>query len=67
MKRFPNQTVIITGASEGVGLACAEEFYAEGPNAVLVARRTASLLEAAARFQDDRVGVHQDDVPDEES
>ncbi len=62
MQRFNDRTVIITGASEGVGLACAELFHAEGANVVLVARRLGPLQEAASGFSSDRVLVHQGDV-----
>jgi NAD(P)-dependent dehydrogenase (short-subunit alcohol dehydrogenase family) len=49
------KTVLITGSSKGIGLACAHTFAAEGCNLQLVAR-TAQTLEAAAadiraRFQ----------------
>ena len=46
--RFAQQTVLITGASEGVGLATARRFLEEGANVVLVARRPGPLAEAAA-------------------
>ncbi len=38
MSRFQGLTAIITGASSGVGEACARAFSAEGANVVLVAR-----------------------------
>ncbi|MDH4107638.1 MAG: SDR family oxidoreductase [Gammaproteobacteria bacterium] len=44
---FEDKTVIITGASEGVGAATARRFAAEGANLVLVAR-TRRNLEAMA-------------------
>lgn len=40
------RTAVITGASSGIGLACAEQFAAAGINLVLGARRT-DLLHAA--------------------
>jgi short-subunit dehydrogenase len=45
--RFEGQTVLVTGASRGLGLACAERFAKEGAKVGLVAR-DAGLLEAAA-------------------
>ena len=32
MQRFSGRTVIITGASRGIGSACARRFSAEGAN-----------------------------------
>jgi short-subunit dehydrogenase len=40
-----NKTVIITGASSGIGKACAEEFAKKGANLVLGARQYVSLCE----------------------
>ena len=42
------KNVLITGASKGIGLACARGFAAEGANVHLAARNTAALEEAAA-------------------
>lgn len=38
-----DKTIIITGASSGIGAAAATVFAAEGANVVLGARRTAQL------------------------
>lgn len=43
MKRFDSKTVIITGASAGIGAATAHLFAREGANLVLVARSTGPL------------------------
>jgi short-subunit dehydrogenase len=45
---FAQRTVIVTGASLGVGRAAAEAFHRAGANVVLVARRAAPLEQAAA-------------------
>ena len=39
----PNKTVIITGASSGIGQACAIAFAADGCNVVLAARSAENL------------------------
>ena len=41
-----NKTVLITGGSKGIGLACAHEFANEGCNLHLVSRTESDLLEA---------------------
>ena len=41
-----NKNVLITGASKGIGLACAKEFAAEGCNLHLVSRTEEDLLTA---------------------
>ncbi len=43
MSRFDGKTVVITGASAGIGEACARKFVAEGANVVLAARRAEPL------------------------
>jgi short-subunit dehydrogenase len=45
-----NRTVVITGASAGIGLACARRFAAAGANVVAVARGQAELERARAEL-----------------
>lgn len=52
MTSFAKRTVIITGASLGVGRASAEQFHREGANVVMVARRAEPLEQAAEAFGD---------------
>ena len=46
-----NKTVIITGASSGIGRSCAEEFAKRGANLVLGARQYAILCEIAQELE----------------
>lgn len=48
--------VLITGASKGIGFACAEVFAAEGANVIMVARDVARLEAAAADLKGRRQG-----------
>ena len=50
--------VVVTGASKGIGLACAEVFAAEGAHVVMVARDAGRLTAAAADIK----GRHQGPV-----
>lgn len=47
MTDFRNKTVVITGASSGIGLACAEAFAIAGANLVIAARRYVDLCTQA--------------------
>ena len=51
MKNFTDRTVAITGASSGIGRACAEAFAAEGARLVLCARRGGRLRDLAASLE----------------
>lgn len=63
--RFKDKTVIITGASAGVGAACARAFAAQGANLVLIARRQSGLDQIAAELSSIcRVYTHAMDVAD---
>ena len=46
-----NKNVLITGASKGIGLACAKEFAAEGCNLHLVSRTEEDLLTAKNQIE----------------
>lgn len=46
--QIPNRVVLITGASEGIGAACAAEFARSGARLVLTSRSESGLHKAAA-------------------
>jgi NAD(P)-dependent dehydrogenase (short-subunit alcohol dehydrogenase family) len=47
-----NQVVVVTGASKGIGFACADAFAREGARVALVSRSRANLDAALARIVD---------------
>jgi NAD(P)-dependent dehydrogenase (short-subunit alcohol dehydrogenase family) len=49
--KLKGQTVVITGASKGIGSACAESFAREGANIVITGRDAARLDEAVAKLR----------------
>lgn len=60
-----DKTVLITGASKGIGFACAEVFAEEGSHLHLAARNGAAMEKAATRLRAQfgvRVTVHQADL-----
>lgn len=67
---FKHKVVIITGASSGIGKACAEEFAKRGANLVLGARQYVTLCEITADLEK-RYGIKavavQMDVSKEEA
>jgi len=64
MNRFVDKTVLITGASSGIGAACAEAFIAEGATVVLVARNAAAL-ESLASTLGSKARAYSCDVTDD--
>src|SRR5882757_9564076 len=49
-RAFNDRTVVITGASAGIGLACAKKFAEAGANVVAVARGAAELEKVRAQL-----------------
>lgn len=65
---FKNKTVIVTGASEGVGAAAARKFADAGANLMLVARSKKNLAAVAEELGDkSRVEIFAMDVSDAEA
>lgn len=48
---FHQKTIIVTGASSGIGRACAEEFASRGANLILGARQYLTLCEITADLE----------------
>ncbi|GAA4218228.1 meso-butanediol dehydrogenase/(S,S)-butanediol dehydrogenase/diacetyl reductase [Sagittula marina] len=55
MSRFENKTVIVTGASSGIGAATAKRFGREGANVVLVSRSEDKLKRVASNIPNAKV------------
>jgi len=63
-RRFEGRVAIVTGASRGIGLACAERLVADGAKVVITARKEEALAEAAASLGEGNaawVAGHADD------
>ena len=62
------ETVLITGASSGIGLDIARGFYEQGANLVLNARNEEKLIHAAESFGDkNRIATLLGDIGDQET
>lgn len=64
-QRFEGKTVIVTGASSGIGEAIARRFSSEGANVVLASRTREKLDKVAATLPADRTLVQVCDVAEE--
>jgi tropinone reductase I len=60
--RLDGQTALITGASRGIGRACALEFAALGANLVLVARNEDALDHIAADISEQYNAIHVETI-----
>jgi NAD(P)-dependent dehydrogenase (short-subunit alcohol dehydrogenase family) len=59
-KRFENKVVVITGGSDGIGLATAKLFAIEGAHVYITGRRQELLAEAVQEIGHGSVGVQGD-------
>jgi NAD(P)-dependent dehydrogenase (short-subunit alcohol dehydrogenase family) len=59
-KRFENKVVVITGGSDGIGLATAKLFAIEGAHVYITGRRQELLAEAVKEIGHGAVGVQGD-------
>jgi len=59
-KRFDNKVVVITGGSDGIGLAAAKLFAREGAHVYITGRRQELLAEAVKEIGHGAVGVQGD-------
>ncbi|HZM22630.1 MAG TPA: SDR family oxidoreductase, partial [Anaerolineales bacterium] len=56
-RRFENQSILVTGASSGIGKATAERFAREGGHVTLFADRDEELRAVAASFRAEGLDV----------
>ncbi|TBU77337.1 SDR family NAD(P)-dependent oxidoreductase [Phytopseudomonas daroniae] len=59
-KRFENKVVVITGGSDGIGLATAQHFAAEGAHVYITGRRQEPLDAAVKEIGNGAIGVQGD-------
>ena len=57
MNRIQNTITLITGASSGIGEACAKQFAEAGSHLILLARRTESLEKLSGELQSTYPGI----------
>jgi len=62
MSYFKGKTVIVTGASSGIGEATAKEFLLQGAKVILVARSESKMYDAFKDFNQDSYSIYPFDL-----
>ena len=57
MQRFKNKTILITGGTNGMGLATAEQFIQEGGRAVITGRSEETVRKALEKLGENAFGI----------
>lgn len=60
MQRFKNKTILITGGTNGMGLATAEQFIREGGRAVITGRSEETVRKASEKLGEKAFGIVSD-------
>ena len=62
MSYFKGKTVIVTGASSGIGEATAKEFLLQGAKVILVARSESKMNDSFKDFNQDSYSIYPFDL-----
>ena len=62
MSYFDGKTVIVTGASSGIGEATAKEFLSKGAKVILVARSESKMHDSFKDFKQDLYSIYPFDL-----
>ena len=62
MSYFKGKTVIVTGASSGIGEATAKEFLSQGAKVILVARNESKMQDSFRDFNQDSYCIYPFDL-----
>ena len=62
MSYFKGKTVIVTGASSGIGEATAKEFLLQGAKVILVARSESKMQDSFKDFNQNSYSIHSFDL-----
>ena len=62
MSYFKGKTVIVTGASSGIGEATAKEFLSKGAKVILVSRSESKMRDSFKNFNQDLLSIYPFDL-----